>query len=107
MDNKGVATTRGQDTIQVLVHMKHGRKEILGLQSNKIVKRRKKLRRKLWKRRRKLRSKLMMRRKMRRRKMRRAVMRKEAEFKGGKHIRTARVLSCHFLTKNHLGTFVN
>jgi hypothetical protein len=89
-----MATARGQDTIQVLVHMKHGREEILGIQYNEIVKRRK-LRRKLWKRRRKLRSKLlrrrlmMMRNIMMMRKMRRrAEKRKEIELKGGKQNRT-------------------
>jgi hypothetical protein len=56
-------------TLQVLVHMKHGRNEIFGLHSNQIEKRRKKLRRKMWKRRMKLRSKLLRRRLRRRRKM--------------------------------------
>jgi hypothetical protein len=36
-----VATARGQDTTQELLHMKHVRMEIFGLQSNQIVKRRK------------------------------------------------------------------
>jgi hypothetical protein len=59
--------------IQVLVRMNHGRKEILGLQSKQIVKRRKKLRSKL-----------------RRRKMRKGtVKRKEMEQRGGQHNRRA------------------
>jgi hypothetical protein len=63
--------------------------EILGLESNQIVKRREKLRRKMWKRR-KLRSKVLRRRLSRRRKMRRRTeKRKEIDLKGGKHNRTA------------------
>ncbi len=44
-----MASARGQSAIQELVHVKHGRKEIFGLQSNQIVKSklRKKLRRKI------------------------------------------------------------
>jgi hypothetical protein len=56
--------------------MKHGRKEILGLQSNQIVKRRKKLRNKP----------------LRRRLRKRAVKRRKIELKGGKHNRTAIIL---------------
>ncbi len=44
MDNEVVATARGQGTIQELLHVKHGRKEIFGFQSIQIVKRRRKLR---------------------------------------------------------------
>ncbi len=78
----------------IIVHTKHGRKDIFGLQSNQIVKRKEKLRRKLRRRRRrrKLRSKLLRRRLMIRkmRKMRRRTKkRKEIELKGGKHNRTA------------------
>jgi hypothetical protein len=40
-----MATAKGHHTTQELVHVKHGRKETLGLQSDQIVKRRKKLRR--------------------------------------------------------------
>jgi hypothetical protein len=44
MEYSGVATARCQDTNQELVHVKHGRMEISGLQSNQKVKRRRKLR---------------------------------------------------------------
>ncbi len=66
MDNEVVGTDSGQGTIQELVHVKHGGKEILGLQSNQIVKGRRKLRRKRIKLRIKpLRRRLMMTRKLR------------------------------------------
>jgi hypothetical protein len=55
-----VATAREQGTIQGLVYVKRGRKEIFGLQTNQTVKRKRKLRRRLL--RRKLRRKLQMRR---------------------------------------------
>jgi hypothetical protein len=84
VDNEGVATARGQGTIQALVHVKHGRKEIFGLQSNQIMKKGQNLKRK-WRKKPRGRSKLRRRRKMRRR----TEKRKELELKGGKHNRTA------------------
>jgi hypothetical protein len=68
----GVATARGQGKIlQGLIHMKQRKKEIFGLQSNQIVKRRK-LRKKLLK-----------------KKLRRRTKEEKIEQKGGEHNRTA------------------
>ncbi len=71
----------------------HGRKEILGLQSNQIVKRKRKLRSKL----------------RRRRKIRDwALKRKEIELNGGMHNRTAfQGVFLSFSDQNHLDIFAN